>query len=68
MGSSDQYFVEWKEQFLQRRGDNRVVNYFLKDLLGESVLVVFGTKMLMRLRILSILGCELVHIYAFKAA
>lgn len=44
MATSDQYFVEWKEQFVSKERGNRVVHYFLKDSSGESVLAVVGTE------------------------
>ncbi|KAK2999711.1 hypothetical protein RJ639_023809 [Escallonia herrerae] len=44
MAASAPCFVEWKEQFVSKERGNRVVHYFLKDILGESILAVVGTE------------------------
>ncbi|EXB36083.1 hypothetical protein L484_018242 [Morus notabilis] len=44
MSGNGHYFVEWKEQFVSQERGNRVVHYFLKDSVGESVLAVVGTE------------------------
>ncbi|KAK6149396.1 hypothetical protein DH2020_016921 [Rehmannia glutinosa] len=44
MAANEQYFVEWKEQYVSKERGNRVVHYFLKDNSGESILAVVGTE------------------------
>lgn len=44
MASNENYFVEWKEQYISKERGNRVVHYFLKDNTGESILAVVGTE------------------------
>ncbi|KAI3466432.1 hypothetical protein Pfo_023095 [Paulownia fortunei] len=44
MAAQEHYFVEWKEQYVSKERGNRVVHYFLKDNLGESILTVVGTE------------------------
>ncbi|XP_073298951.1 uncharacterized protein [Primulina huaijiensis] len=44
MAAHENYFVEWKELFVSKERGNRVVHYFLKDNLGESILAVVGTE------------------------
>ncbi|XP_076897589.1 uncharacterized protein LOC143550928 [Bidens hawaiensis] len=44
MAVNSQCFVEWKEQYVSKERGKRVVHYFLKDALGESVLAVVGTE------------------------
>ncbi|MFS7940822.1 putative BAH domain, Agenet-like domain, Agenet domain, plant type [Helianthus anomalus] len=44
MAANSQCFVEWKEQYVSKERGKRVVHYFLKDTLGESILAVVGTE------------------------
>ncbi|KAJ4907676.1 agenet domain-containing protein / bromo-adjacent homology (BAH) domain-containing protein [Raphanus sativus] len=44
MFENDRHFVEWKEHFVSQERGNRVVHYFLKDSMGESILAVVGTE------------------------
>ncbi|XP_061364147.1 uncharacterized protein LOC133307622 [Gastrolobium bilobum] len=44
MTVSNRCFVEWKEQFVSQERGNRVVHYYLKDSVGESILAVVGTE------------------------
>lgn len=44
MAANSQCFVEWKEHYVSKEKGKRVVHYFLKDVLGESVLAVVGTE------------------------
>lgn len=44
MTGNSHCFVEWKEEFVSQERGNRVVHYFLKDTIGESVLAVVGTE------------------------
>lgn len=44
MATLENYFVEWKEEYVSKERGNRVVHYFLKDNSGQSVLAVVGTE------------------------
>lgn len=44
MDAQEHYFVEWQEQYASKERGNRVVHYFLKDNLGESIRAVVGTE------------------------
>ncbi|PPD94062.1 hypothetical protein GOBAR_DD08927 [Gossypium barbadense] len=62
MSGNGHCFVEWKEEFVSQERGNRVVHYFLKDSVGESIRAVIGTERSVR-HMFYIVAEEFVKVY-----
>ncbi|KAF8409716.1 hypothetical protein HHK36_005795 [Tetracentron sinense] len=58
-------FLEWKEEFVLQERGNRVVHYFLKDSVGDSVLAVVGTERSIR-HMLYVASEEFLQVYGTR--
>ncbi|XWS51858.1 hypothetical protein CRYUN_Cryun11dG0018200 [Craigia yunnanensis] len=62
MSGNGYCFVEWKEEFVSQERGNRVVHYFLKDSVGESIRAVIGTERSVR-HMFYVVAEEFVRVY-----
>lgn len=62
MSTNNQGFVSWEEHIICHERGSRVVHFYLKDTLGDSVLAVVGTERSIR-HMMYVVSDEFLHDY-----